>query len=127
MSLTSGARLAPYEVIEPLGAGGMGEVFHGTDTRLGREVAIKVLPATSAASPDAQIRFEREGRVVAALIAGPFSADGRRVFAVDPNDPRNILARPSMAARRRRSHGLPTEKSSTSACLPTGRAWRLRA
>ena len=67
MSLAPGTRLGPYEVIESLGAGGMGEVYRGTDTRLGREVAIKVLPAATAASPDALARFEREGRAIAAL------------------------------------------------------------
>ena len=67
MNLARGARLGPYEVIESLGAGGMGVVYRGTDTRLGREVAIKVLPVATAASPEARARFEREGRAIAAL------------------------------------------------------------
>jgi eukaryotic-like serine/threonine-protein kinase len=67
MSLAAGTRLGPYEVIASLGAGGMGEVYRATDTRLGREVAIKVLPASAAGSPDAQARFEREARAIAAL------------------------------------------------------------
>ena len=67
MSLTSGKRLGDYEVIEPLGAGGMGEVYRARDTALGREVALKVLPEAFAADPDREARFEREARVLAAL------------------------------------------------------------
>jgi serine/threonine-protein kinase len=60
-------RLGPYEIVAPLGAGGMGEVYRARDTRLGREVAIKVLPEPFATNPDRQGRFEREARAVAAL------------------------------------------------------------
>jgi serine/threonine-protein kinase len=67
MTLSPGTRLGPYEVIAPIGAGGMGEVYKARDTRLGREVAIKVLPETTARDPDALARFEREARAVAAL------------------------------------------------------------
>jgi tetratricopeptide (TPR) repeat protein/TolB-like protein len=67
MPVTPGARLGPYEVLAPLGAGGMGEVFKARDTRLGRDVAIKVLPAGLAADPDRRRRFEQEARAVAAL------------------------------------------------------------
>jgi serine/threonine protein kinase/tetratricopeptide (TPR) repeat protein len=67
MALASGARLGPYEVISPLGAGGMGEVYRATDTRLGRPVAIKVLPDGIAASPQTLERFQREGRAASAL------------------------------------------------------------
>ncbi len=67
MSLASGTRLGSYEIVSKLGDGGMGEVYRGTDTRLGREVAIKVLAAATASSPDALARFEREGRAIAAL------------------------------------------------------------
>ncbi len=62
-----GARLGPYEIIAPLGAGGMGEVYRARDTRLGRDVAIKVLPAEFASDPDRLRRFEQEARAVAAL------------------------------------------------------------
>src|SRR5437867_2465068 len=67
MTLSSGARLGPYEILAPLGAGGMGEVYRATDTRLGREVAIKVLPEHMAKDPQALARFEREAKAVAAL------------------------------------------------------------
>ncbi len=67
MSLSPGARLGPYEILSPLGAGGMGEVYRATDTRLGREVAIKVLPADLAADRERLNRFENEARLVASL------------------------------------------------------------
>lgn len=67
MILTPGARLGPYEVVAPLGAGGMGEVYRAHDTRLGRDVAVKVLRAEFASDPDRRRRFEAESRAVAAL------------------------------------------------------------
>ena len=67
MRLDSGARLGPYEVLGPLGAGGMGEVYRARDSRLGREVAIKVLPARFAGNPELRQRFEREARAVSSL------------------------------------------------------------
>jgi Tol biopolymer transport system component len=67
MPLTSGARLGPYEVVGSLGAGGMGEVYRGRDPRLGREVAIKVLPAAVSSDPERLHRFEQEARAAAAL------------------------------------------------------------
>ena len=67
MALAAGTRLGPYEVLDSLGAGGMGEVYRARDTRLGREVAVKVLPAKVAQEPRALERFELEARAVAAL------------------------------------------------------------
>jgi len=67
MSLAPGTRLGPYEILSPLGAGGMGEVYKAKDTRLGRDVAIKVLPERLASDRDAAARFERESKAVAAL------------------------------------------------------------
>ena len=67
MSLTVGARLGPYEVLAPIGAGGMGEVYRARDTRLGRDVAVKVLPSHLSESAEARARFEREARVVSGL------------------------------------------------------------
>ncbi|HEU5250439.1 MAG TPA: protein kinase [Thermoanaerobaculia bacterium] len=67
MKLEKGVHLGPYEILAPIGAGGMGEVFRARDARLGREVAIKILPESLADNPRALARFEREARAVAAL------------------------------------------------------------
>ncbi len=67
MSLSAGSRLGPYEILGPLGAGGMGEVWRARDTKLGREVALKVLPAALATDAERLGRFEREAQVLAAL------------------------------------------------------------
>src|SRR6202171_3908464 len=67
MPLSVGERLGPYEILAPIGAGGMGEVWRARDTKLDREVAIKVLPAALAQDPDRLARFEREAKVLAAL------------------------------------------------------------
>src|SRR5688572_15607042 len=67
MSLSAGARLGPYEILGSIGAGGMGEVFRARDTRLDREVALKVLPQAVSADADRLQRFEQEARATAAL------------------------------------------------------------
>ncbi|HEU5179370.1 MAG TPA: protein kinase [Candidatus Polarisedimenticolia bacterium] len=67
MSLSAGARLGPYEIVGPLGAGGMGEVYRARDTRLGREVAVKVLPQSLTDSAEVRARFEREARTISSL------------------------------------------------------------
>ena len=67
MSLPPGTRLGVYEVTAQIGEGGMGEVYRARDTRLDRDVAIKVLPQTLAADPERLARFEREARTLAAL------------------------------------------------------------
>jgi serine/threonine protein kinase len=67
LGLASGARLGPYEIVSPLGAGGMGEVYQAKDTRLERVVAIKVLPDGITASPQTLERFQREARAASAL------------------------------------------------------------
>jgi serine/threonine protein kinase len=67
MSLSPGAGLGPYEILAPLGAGGMGEVYRARDKKLDRDVAIKVLPDSVASDPDSLARFEREAKAVAAL------------------------------------------------------------
>src|SRR5215468_2135962 len=67
MALAAGTRLGPYEVLAPLGAGGMGEVYKAKDTRLDRTVAIKVLPQHLSSRSEAKARFEREARAVSAL------------------------------------------------------------
>jgi serine/threonine protein kinase len=67
MSLSLGDKLGPYEILASIGAGGMGEVYRAQDSRLGREVAIKVLPASFAADPDRLRRFELEARATGML------------------------------------------------------------
>jgi eukaryotic-like serine/threonine-protein kinase len=67
MLLAPGTRLGPYEILAPLGAGGMGEVYRARDSRLGRDVAIKVLPQHLSAQPEIRARFEREARTVSSL------------------------------------------------------------
>jgi serine/threonine protein kinase len=67
MALPSGARLGPYEVVSPLGAGGMGEVYRGRDTRLDRSVAIKILPGEFAQNAQRRLRFEREAKTISQL------------------------------------------------------------
>jgi serine/threonine protein kinase len=67
MGLPPGTKLGQYEIIAPLGAGGMGEVYRARDTQPGREVAIKVLPASFSRDPDRMRRFEQEARAAAAL------------------------------------------------------------
>jgi serine/threonine-protein kinase len=67
MALTSGIKLGPYEIVAPLGAGGMGEVYRARDTRLERTVAIKILPAHLSNDPEAKERFDREARAISSL------------------------------------------------------------
>src|SRR5688572_20014925 len=67
MPLEKGERLGPYEILSGIGAGGMGEVYLATDTRLNRRVAVKILPQHWAANADMKQRFEREARTIAGL------------------------------------------------------------
>src|ERR1700736_5915697 len=67
MALTTGTTLGPYEILSPTGAGGMGEVYRARDTRLGREVAIKILPAHLSSNAEAKQRFDREARAISSL------------------------------------------------------------
>src|SRR5262252_5698073 len=88
MPLPSGFRLGPYEVITPLGAGGMGEVYKARHATLERFVAIKVLPPSLADNADARARFEREAKAIAALshpnslAIHDFQIDGATAYAV---------------------------------------------
>jgi serine/threonine protein kinase len=83
MALSAGTRLGPYEILAPLGAGGMGEVYRATDTKLHRDVAIKVLPPEVAQDSERLARFQREAHLLASLnhphiaaIYGLAEADG---------------------------------------------------
>src|SRR6266705_1404314 len=67
MTLAARTKLKPYEIVAPLGAGGMGEVYRARDSRLGREVAIKVLPAAMANDAERMARFQREAQMLASL------------------------------------------------------------
>src|SRR5277367_790135 len=67
MALSNGTKLGPYEIVGPLGAGGMGEVYRARDAKLGREVALKVLPEAFARDAESMARFQREAKVLASL------------------------------------------------------------
>src|SRR2546422_5174861 len=67
MPLSAGTRLGPYEILAPIGAGGMGEVYRARDTQLGRDVAIKIVGEALAADPEHMARFEREARLLASV------------------------------------------------------------
>src|SRR5438552_18927259 len=67
MAIAAGTRLGPYEVVAPIGAGGMGEVYRGTDTRLDRVVALKILPSHLSSNPELRERFDREARAISSL------------------------------------------------------------
>ena len=82
MAISVGMRIGPYEILAPIGAGGMGEVYRARDTRLEREVAIKVLPAHLSANPDLKQRFEREAHFMASLPS--MVEKTRTVVAVPP-------------------------------------------
>ncbi|MCI4369639.1 MAG: protein kinase, partial [Thermoplasmata archaeon] len=90
MILAPNTRVGPYEIIAPLGKGGMGEVWRARDTRLGREVALKFLPSDFADDPERHARFEREAKVLASLnhpniavLYGLEHLDGQHALAME--------------------------------------------
>jgi len=90
MTLAPETRIGNYEIVAPLGAGGMGEVYRARDTRLGRDVAIKALPAAFASDPERLARFEREAKLLASLshpniaaIHGLEEVAGRRYLVLE--------------------------------------------
>src|SRR6266536_2853638 len=90
MSIAAATRLGPYEIVAPLGVGGMGEVYRARDTELGRDVAIKVLPAAVAQDAGRLIRFRREAQLLASLnhpnigsIYGLVEGDGIRGLVLE--------------------------------------------
>ena len=95
-----GRRIRVYEIVELIGSGGMGEVYRARDTRLGRDVAIKILPAAFKADPDRVARFEREAHVLASLkhphigtIYGIEDADGATALVMELIDGEDLSAR----------------------------------
>ena len=129
MPLTTGTRLGTYEILAPLGAGGMGEVYRARDTRLGREVAIKVLPLETTADEDPtgsgssrarsrddrMVRFEREARLLASLnhphiaaIYGLEEAAGVRAIAMELVEGENLAARIARGAGSDGGRGFPS-------------------
>ena len=87
MTLMTGTRLGAYEVLSPLGAGGMGEVYKARDTKLGRDVAIKILPELFVADPERVARFEREAQLLAALNHPNIAA----IYGLEDSDPTKFL------------------------------------
>jgi Tol biopolymer transport system component len=116
MQLKRGDRLGPYEVLAPLGAGGMGEVYRATDPRLGRQVAIKVLPQDLASDPDRLSRFEREARAASSLnhpnilTVHEFGHHGEAPFLVtellEGESLRGVLQRGALPLARALDHAL---------------------
>ncbi|HEV8132512.1 MAG TPA: protein kinase [Acidobacteriota bacterium] len=142
MSLASGSRLASYEILSPLGAGGMGGVYRARDQRLGREVAIKVLPEAFTKDPDRLARFEREARLLASLnhpnigvIHGLEESDGTRFLVLElvPGETlADIITHPSVGAIQRgrpsaaESPGRPHRAAPTSSAeIASGRQSQL--
>jgi len=110
MPLAPGTRLGPYEIFAPISAGGMGEVYRAKDTKLGRDVVLKILPAAFASSPDRLARFEREARVLASLdhphigpIYGLEDGDGTRALVLA------LIEGPTLADRIDQGPLLPDE------------------
>jgi len=100
MSLTTGERVGPYEIVSLLGAGGMGEVYRARDTRLNRDVALKILPEIFAADPERLARFEREAQVLASLnhphiaaIHGIEESNGARALVLELVDGETLADR----------------------------------
>ena len=96
MTLERGTRLGPYQIESPIGAGGMGELYKATDTRLERTVAIKVLPAHVASDPDLKQRFEREAKAISSLNHPHICT----LYEFDTQDGTDFLVMESWRARR---------------------------
>src|SRR5260370_36050462 len=116
MSISPGTRLGAYEIVGIIGSGGMGEVYRARDTRLGRAVAIKVLPALLATDPDALARFQREMTTLAALSHAHIVAihdvghEGTTAYAVtellDGESLAEVAARGPVPIRKALEHGV---------------------
>lgn len=111
MALTTGMTVGPYEITGALGAGGMGEVYCARDKKLGRDVALKVLPEAFADDPERMARFEREAKVLASLnhpniasIYGLEDSDNRRALVME------LVAGPTLAERLK-SGAIPVDEA----------------
>jgi hypothetical protein len=127
MPLAPGTRLGSYEIVAPLGAGGMGEVFRARDPRLKRDIAIKVLPADVSSSPDRLGRFEREATTVAGLnhanivVLHSIEEDGGIRFLINGTGGR---AEPGRARHPGRAGATAASRSRDPACRRHGRGAR---
>src|SRR5678815_1685220 len=114
MALSPGARLGPYEVTAQIGAGGMGEVYRATDTNLGRQVAIKVLPDAFAQDTERVARFEREARTLAslnhpniAIIHGLEKSQGTYALVMELVEGEDLSQRIAVSYTHLRAHETP--------------------
>src|SRR6201993_861457 len=112
MPILTGKRLGPYEILSAIGAGGMGEVYQAHDTKLGRDVAIKVLPEAFAHDPERLSRFQREAKMLAALnhpniatIYGLEHSDGTHYLIME------LVAGETLQDRIKREGAVPVEES----------------
>src|SRR6201987_4362446 len=112
MTLTAKTKLGSYEIIGEIGAGGMGEVYQGHDTKLGRDVAIKVLPEAFAHDPERLSRFQREAKMLAALnhpniatIHGLEQSNGTSYLVME------LVPGETLAARIKREGAFPIEEA----------------
>ena len=126
MTLAAGARLGPYEILAPIGAGGMGEVYRARDERLKRDVAVKVLPASYSQDADRLRRFEQEAQAAGALNHPNITAvydlgshDGAPYIVTELLEGETLRTQACRAARFR------CERRSTTRCS-SPRAWRRR-
>lgn len=121
MSLPAGSKLGPYEIVAPLGSGGMGEVYRARDTRLGRSVAIKILPEHAASSADALERFQREARAVSSLNHPNICT----LYDVGQDDHRDFIVMEYLEGetlgRRIRSSGALSAREAVEIALPVAR------
>jgi len=112
MTITAGTKLGSYEITDAIGAGGMGEVYEARDTKLGRNVAIKVLPAAFVIDPERLARFQREARMLAALnhsniatIHGLEHSDGTHFLIME------LVSGETLADRIKREGALPVDEA----------------
>jgi serine/threonine protein kinase len=118
MALSVGTRLGPYEILSAIGAGGMGEVYRARDTKLNRDVALKILPDLFAADPDRLVRFQREAQILASLnhpnianIYGLEETTGLRALVLE------LVEGPTLADRRRCSASANRSRGASAAAL----------